>query len=129
MFKLTYFWGIITYNRGLFMLEILFGNETTEKILFYLFKNKKCYGNELARCFSISLSSFQKTLQKLEKSGLLVSFLVGKTRVFEFNPRYPFLKELIGFLDKAYSFLPEITKKTYYEKIERKRPRRTGKPL
>jgi len=111
------------------MLELLFGNENTERILFFLLVNKKCYGKGLADRFSVALSSVQRTLQKLEKAGVLVSFEVGKTRLYEFNPRYPFLNELTAFTKKAYAFLPSDMKVKYYEPIERKRPRRTGKPL
>jgi hypothetical protein len=49
--------------------------------------------------------------------------------LYEFNPRYIFLVELIAFLEKAYSSLPETIKLKYYEPIIRKRPRRQGKPL
>ncbi len=111
------------------MLEILFGNKNIEKILFYLLLNEKCYAHELTKVFQSSLSPLQKSLEKLELAGILVSFLEGKTRLFQFNPRYPFLKELKQFLQKAYDSLPDQFKEKYYERKTRKRPRRTGKPL
>ena len=41
------------------------------------------------------------------------SFLEGKTRSYQFNPRYPFLQELKDFLTKAYKFLPQSQKGKY----------------
>jgi len=111
------------------MLEALFGGRNVEKVLFFLLMNEHCYGQQLARVFQQALSPFQKVLDRLEAGGILVSFLIGKTRSYEFNPRYPFLKELKTFLAKAYEFLPQEQKDLFFEKKTRKRPRRKGKPL
>jgi hypothetical protein len=111
------------------MLESLFGNETVERILFYLLQNKTCYALQLKKQLQSSLSPIQQALLRLEKGGILASILVGKTRIFQFNPRYPFLKELFSFLQSTYDVLPEEIKRKYYEAPIRKRPRRTGKPL
>ena len=111
------------------MLESLFGNGSIERVLFYLLVNKRCYGTELKGVFGGSLCVYQQALQRLEGGGILVSFLRGRTRIFEFNPRYPFLGELRLFLERAYKFLPEEVRLRYYEPRVRKRPRRTGKPL
>jgi len=111
------------------MFEILFGNENTEKILFYLLRNKSCYGKKLSDQFETGLSHLQRTLSKLERSGIIISTTIGKTRVYEFNPRYLFLNEFKVFLEKAYETLPQEIKEKYYETKERKRPRRAGKPL
>jgi hypothetical protein len=75
-----------------------------------------------------ALSPIQQALLRLEKGGILTSSLVGKTRVFRFNPRYHFRKELCTFLESAYTTLPRDIKEKYYEAPVRKRPRRTGKP-
>lgn len=111
------------------MLETLFGSKVIEKILFYLLINNKCYGSQLSRTFNESLTPFQKGLDRLEAGGIVVSFLEGKTRIYQFNPRYPFLPELKEFLQKAYSFLPSDFQERFYEPKIRKRPRRKGKPL
>lgn len=111
------------------MLEALFGNESIERVLFYLLKNKTCYALQLKKQFQSTLSPMQQALLRLERGGILVSTLIGKTRIFQFNPRYLFLEELCSFLQRAYETLPEEIKKKYYETPVRKRPRRTGKPL
>lgn len=111
------------------MLEYLFGNAVIEKIAFYLLKNEKCYPSELKEVFQSPLYSFQRALARLEKGGVIVSRREGKTLIYEFNPRYPFLNELKALLQKAYEFFPEEIRIKYYEPIKRKRPRRQGKPL
>lgn len=111
------------------MLESLFGNAVIEKALFYILVNESCYASQLSKIFQIPLYSVQKALGRLEKGGIVVSKRVGKTLIYEFNPRYPFLTELKAFLQKAYEFFPPEIKEKYYEPIERKRPRRQGKPL
>ncbi len=111
------------------MLEKLFGNVVIEKILFYLLMNEKSYGSELSKILETPLYSVQKALMRLEDGGVIVALEEGKTRMFQFNPRYPFLKELKAFLNKAYDFLPIEMKKRFYEAPLRRRPRKTGKPL
>ncbi len=111
------------------MLEGLFGNPTIEKILFYLLRNEKTYPSELSTVFDMSLFGFQTALERLEKAGIVVSYMEGRTRVYQFNPRFAMQEELIILLQKAYSFLPEEFRQKYYERPVRKRPRRKGKPL
>lgn len=111
------------------MLELLFGNQTTEKILFYLVKNEDCYGTDLAKRFDLALYGIQRTLNKLERAGIVVSFNKGRTRYYQFNPAYPFLQELRVFMEKAFLFLPENIQEVYIQPLQRKRPRRQGKPL
>ncbi|MFC1754192.1 winged helix-turn-helix domain-containing protein [Thermoproteota archaeon] len=111
------------------MFENLFFSINVERILFYILVNKKCYASELSRRFDTALNGIQSTLIKLEKGGILVSLMEGKTRLYQFNPRYPFLSELTDFFNKAYLFIPDNIKQKYYQPIIRKRPRRTTKPL
>ncbi|HPE84709.1 MAG: winged helix-turn-helix transcriptional regulator [Chlamydiia bacterium] len=111
------------------MLAELFGNASIEKIFFFLLLNDTCYGTQLSKVFEEPVSNMQKALQRLELGGIIVSTMVGKTRVYQFNPRWPFLKEFKIFLQKAYNFIPESIRYQYYENPVRKRPRRKGKPL
>lgn len=111
------------------MLEYLFGNSVIEKIAFFLLVNEKCYPSQLKEVFQSPLYSFQRALARLEKGGVVVSHREGKTLVYQFNPRYPFLNELKAFLQKAYSFFPPEIREKYYETTKRRRPRRQGKPL
>jgi len=111
------------------MLEFLFSNKNTEKVLIYLYLHGKCNASELQRHWKSSLDPIQKTLKKLEDGNLLVSFKEGKTRVYTWNPRCPFLKEITELAKKAYEFLPEDIKESNYSPKRRKRPRKAGKIL
>jgi hypothetical protein len=111
------------------MLEGLFGNSVIEKVLFYLLANQHGYASELKKALGISLNSVQIALSRLEHGGILVRQSLGKTKLYQFNPRYPFLDELQAFLKKAYSSIPTDMRNRLYEPPIRKRPRRKGKPL
>lgn len=109
------------------MLEPLFGSEPKEKALLYLYTHGESYSREIARAFGLYGNTVQYQLLKLESGGVLYSKLKGRVRLFGFNPRYPFKKELEALLKKALSFIPEEELDRLYR--PRLRPRRTGKPL
>ena len=110
------------------MLEYLFANKNVEKIIIYLFFHGKANATELKSAFGTSLDPIQKTLRKLEEGGLLVSFLEGRMRVFQWNPSYPFLLEIQALAKRSFEFLP-LHQQNFYQLKKRKRPRKTGKPL
>lgn len=109
------------------MLEALLGSKVRESVLIYLVGRGKGYAREIAAFYKYSLSPVQNQLDRLESGNVLVSFLSGKTRIYSFNPRYPFLKELKALLNKSLVFLPEDE----HDKLlkSRRRPRRKLKPL
>ncbi|TAN43600.1 MAG: ArsR family transcriptional regulator [Nitrospirae bacterium] len=109
------------------MLEGLFGNVMVEKILFTLYAYGEGYPLGMAKTFAVPVNRIQQQLKRLEDAGIVASRLVGRVRIYTFNPRYPFKKELQSLIAKAYEFLPEKDKDNYYRM--RTRPRRTGKPL
>lgn len=108
------------------MLSRLFG-ESASRILLYLDAFEEGYAREIASNFGLSLFAVQQQLKRLEEAGVLASRLRGTVRLYQFNPRYPFLRELRSLLARAREFLPEEDRKKYY--IHRTRPRRAGKPL
>jgi len=108
------------------MLEGLFGNITVEKILFTLYVYGEGYALGVAKTFGEAVNKIQQQLKRLENAGVIVSRLIGRTRIYTFNPRYPFMEELKVLVGKAYEFLPERERDTYYRM--RTRPRRAGKP-
>jgi DNA-binding transcriptional ArsR family regulator len=109
------------------MLEPLFESEAKEKALLYLYTHGESYPREIARALGLYGNTVQYQLLKLESGGVLYSKLKGRVRLFGFNPRYPFKKELEALLEKSLSFVPEEEKQRLY--MPRLRPRRTGKPL
>ena len=76
------------------MLECLFGSRTAEKVLLYLQNYEEGYGKAIADANAIPLNAVQNQLRKLEEGGVIVSQLKGRTRMYTWNPRYPFLKSL-----------------------------------
>lgn len=109
------------------MLEALFGTVNREKVLVYLLAKEEAYPREVAKFFTTDLRSIQNQFAKLEAGGVVFSRLVGNTRLYAFNPRYPFLDELKKLLEKALVFYPEEERLKLI--MGRRRPRRKGKPL
>jgi hypothetical protein len=108
------------------MLEPILGSESSERVLIFILARDQGYATEIARFFGSKLYAIQKQLEKFELGGVLVSRTAGRTRLYEFNPRYPFLKELKSLLEKALSYYPEAEQEKLL--MNRRRPRRRGKP-
>jgi len=109
------------------MLEPLLGSASSERALIFLLTREEGNATEIARFFETDLYGIQRQLDKLELGAVLVSRKVGRTRLYTFNPRYPFLAELKNLLEKALSFYPEELRERLI--MNRRRPRRRGKPL
>lgn len=82
------------------MLKAIFGSDNKGKILLFLYTNGESYPREIAKIFNFYLNGVQKQLLNMEKDGILYSKFKGKVRLFGFNPRYPFKKELELLLEK-----------------------------
>lgn len=109
------------------ILEGLTGNETASKVLLYLESYGSGYPRAISETFKISISQVQRQLERFEREGILVSRFVGKTRVYEWNPRCFYLEDLKNILSKSLARLPESIHEEFFR--ERSRPRRRGKPL
>jgi hypothetical protein len=109
------------------MLDLIFGSATAEKVLLYLERYEEGYAQAIADTFDgVSVSMVQQQLARFERAGLLASVLKGRTRLFLWNPRYPFLAEVRALLAKALRALPDSERRRYFS--QRRRPRRSGKP-
>jgi predicted ArsR family transcriptional regulator len=109
------------------MLEPLLGSVNAERCLLFILAREEGYASEMAKFFDTDLYGIQKQLDKLEAGGVLASYKAGRTRLYRFNPRYSFLKELKALLDKALGFYS--TDEQERLRVVRRRPRRRGKPL
>jgi hypothetical protein len=109
------------------MIEVLLGSKNAERVLIYIFTREEGYAREIANYYETDLKSIQMQLDKFEKSGVLTSRSVGRTRPYMFNPRYPFLPELKALLEKALSFYPAQEQEELT--MNRRRPRARGKKL
>lgn len=108
------------------MLENLFGSINKERVLIYLYVNGEGYARAIAQFYGTNLRNIQVQLDNLELGGVLVSRQEGRTRLYEFNPRWPFRKELEALLGRMLEFLPPDERERLV--AGRRRPRRRGKP-
>jgi len=97
------------------MLAKLLGGETAEKVLIYMTVYEEGYARQISRLFGVAFDPVNKQLKKLEDAGILVGIMKGRTKMFSWNPRYPFLAELKAVLEKE----------KYYQ--QRTRPRKSDK--
>ena len=109
------------------LLSGLFGNESAEKVLLFMKNYGSGYPRGIAVNFGVPVSQIQRQLERFEREGVLASSLVGKTRQYQWNPRYLFRTELDALLEKALNSLPPEYQSKFF--CARMRPRRKGKPL
>ena len=109
------------------MLEPLLGSVNAERVLIYILAREEGYAREIARFFGADPDSVQKQLAKLERGGVLMSKEMGRTVLYEYNPRYVFLPELRQLHEKALGFYPAEERERLM--FSRRRPRGRGKPL
>lgn len=81
----------------------------------------------MARDYQVSLSETQKLFARFEDAGVLVSKLVGKSRVYFFNKKSPATKSFIELIKVYYDGLSFEDKEKIF--ATRRRPRRPGKPV
>jgi DNA-binding transcriptional ArsR family regulator len=109
-------------------LEALFGGQAAAKVLLFMENYGEGYASWIARTFEMPVSEVQKQLKKFEEAGVLVSRMVGTSRVFTWNPRDPALEGLRQLLKSTLEYgIPSDRLKKYFR--QRRRPRRKGKPL
>ena len=108
-------------------LEALFGNRTAMLLMLYLFHYGEVYATGMAKDLGIALSPVQRQLEKFETAGILISKLVGRTRVYSFNPKHPATGKLKGLIQVLHEAMAPAERATLFP--ERRRPRRKGKPV
>lgn len=109
------------------MIESIVGSKSSEQVFIFMIARDEGYAKEIADFFDSELYAIQKQLKRLEAANILVSKKIGRTRIYQFNPRYPFLKELKSLLEKAISFYPGDIRENLI--MNRRRPRKSDKPL
>ncbi len=89
------------------MLQAVLGSTTRERVLIFILARERGYGTEISQFYGVDVAPVQKQLERLETGGVLVCERVGRTRVYSFNPRFPFRTELLALLQRQtwwYSF-------------------------
>jgi len=108
------------------MMSSPFGSTTRTQTLVALALMDSSYARELARLFDTAVNNVQSALRSLERDGLVVARAVGRTRVFQLNPRYFAASALKALIDKLAAADPELRDRVA---SLRRRPRRTAKSL
>ncbi len=103
-----------------------FGGWTRTRVLLALRLLEESYPRQLARILEAPPSGVLKALKSLELDGLVAGRNVGRTRVFQLNPRFFAYDDLRRFLWRLTE--PEEELRDRIADV-RRRPRRTGKPL
>jgi DNA-binding transcriptional ArsR family regulator len=104
---------------------VLFGTKMRTALLMLVAVLEETYPAELSRYLGSSISSIQRTLDKIEEDGLIATRPLV-VRAVTLNPLYPAVKELRALLLRLAEGYPE------YQRIKesrRLRPRRRNKRL
>jgi DNA-binding MarR family transcriptional regulator len=109
------------------MLEALVGSTAAERVLLFLSVRGSGYAREIADLYGTGPSQVQRVLDRMERDGMLVSRTVGRTRVYEFSPRFPLRDNVRALFREALNYYPDDLQSQL--SFSRKRPRRKGKPL
>ena len=102
-------------------LKPILGSKNLERVLIFLVARNEGYARDIARFYNTDLKPIQNQLEKLEQGGVIVSKKVGKTILFQINPRYPFRKQLANLLDRALEYYPKVIREKLF--YNRRRPR------
>ncbi len=105
------------------MIESILGSQSKEQVLLFITGRESGYAKQIAEYFKCSVTPIKNQLESLEAGGVLFSELVGRTKVFRINPRYPFKKEVTELIEKVISFMSDEDRERLL--YSRKRPRRT----
>ena len=106
----------------------LLGSKAKESLLMYLFARGKAYVSEVAAFYpELSRSAIQNAAEVLEKDGVLVEGQQGNLRIYEFNPRCPYVRNLQLMLQDVSKCYPPSDRERLF--IYRAAPRRKGKTV
>ena len=109
------------------MLEKIFGNKTLAMIFLNLYHYGEVYSGLIEKNIDTGSRAILNQLSKMEEAGIFVSRSVGRTRLYTFNPKSPFVKPIKKIIEIVYSNLSIKQKEKMFK--ERVRPRAKGKEI
>jgi DNA-binding transcriptional ArsR family regulator len=109
------------------MLDIILNSEIAMKVMFHMIHYGEIYPSAVAKDYELTLSAVQKQFARFEEAGVLISKLVGRTRVYSFNKKSKTAVKFYDFVKVYYDGLSLKDKEKIFS--ERRRPRRAGKPV
>lgn len=106
----------------------LFGSNTAAKCLIFLSRYDEGTSGEIAEVFGLDKPVVYLQLKKMEQAEIVVSRMIGNSKLYALNPRSGVKNELKALLEKYIEiYMPMEKFKSFY--LIRRRPRRTGKVL
>ena len=112
-------------KRG--VLGDLLGSDAAEAALLHLYHHGETYGRAVSSDMEISLLSVQRQLDKFERVGVLVSREVGRTRLYQWNPKSIVAKRVKDLVETIYEGIPLSQRQQRFAR--RRLPRAKGKPV
>lgn len=100
------------------MINRLFGSRTADLVLLFLARNGETYATRISQNLDIPVNMVQKQLERFEQSGVIVSCLRGRQRIYGWNERYPAIKPLLEFLKRLNACVAEDPADGSYLSIE-----------
>ncbi len=109
------------------MIETLLSSQSKEQVLLFIIARGKGYARQIAQHFECSITPIKNQLETLEAGGVLVQESIGRSKIFSINPRYIFREEVTSLIQKVISIMQEDDREKLL--FDRRRPRRSGKPI
>lgn len=109
------------------MIEFILGNRTAERVLLHLYHYGEIHAAGIAGDYGVVVNPIRQQLERFEKGNILVSKMVGRTRVYLFNPKSPYVKPLKEILKITYEAIPLNERESLFG--QRRRPREKGKKV
>lgn len=109
------------------MLNTIFGNESAARVLLHLIHYGEVHGAAIASDYECAISPIQKQLERFERAGVLYSRMAGRTRIYGFNPKSPFVAPVKKIAEIIYESIPLEEREKIFR--VRRRPRAPGKKV
>jgi hypothetical protein len=109
------------------MLEAIFGNRTAERVFLHIYHYGEVHARAIADDYGVVVNPIRSQIEKFENAGILVGKAAGRTRLYSFNKKSPFVKPLQELLKIAYESIPIEEREVLF--AARRRPRKKGKPV
>jgi hypothetical protein len=109
------------------MLESLFGNSNAEKVLLHIYHYGEIHAAAIASDYGVAVNPVKRQLERFENGGILAAKTVGRSRIYFFNAKSPWVTPLMEILKIAYASIPLQERQKLFG--ERRRPRKRGKEI
>ena len=110
------------------MLDLILGSKTAQKIFLHLYHHGESYPSAVAREMKVSLGAAQKQFERFELAGIILSKRQGRTRVYQFNQKSgTIVKHFKEIIKVVYHSIPLRERQMLFS--VRRRPRRFKKPV